>query len=234
MLAAVEKRIFDRRYPWHEIDREKALENTLVLDRLREACLIESYFAVYTGKMLALFWYDVDATSIFTIEAFEAYTHYYGLRRYLSEVGYKPVTDPEIAALREKDLHNTYTDEIRELVNFAMTEHFARHFFTDLSEIATEPLLKTMLTDFSTQEATHSEFALELLEKRLQSNPALKDSILQHALNYTHIGAYVLPTISTAKEDNLQAILGFNKRVEQLVGQSLTDYLASSGLRTED
>src|SRR5947199_9444325 len=119
MLAAVEKRIFDRRFPWHEIDRTKALENIPVLDRVREACLIESYFALYTGKMLALFWYDVDATSIFTIEAFEAYTHYYGLLRYLIEVGYRPITAEEITALREKDLHNTYTDEIRELVNFA-------------------------------------------------------------------------------------------------------------------
>jgi hypothetical protein len=227
MLAAVEKRIFDRRFPWHEIDRTKALENIPVLDRVREACLIESYFAIYTGKMLALFWYDVDATSTFAIEAFEAYTHYYGLRRYLQEVGYRPVTDEEIAALREKDLDKVYTDEIRELVNFAMTEHFAGHFFADLAETTTEPVLKSMLRDFSAQEVTHSELALQLLEKRLSTGPGVRARILEHARDYTHIGAYVMPAVSSVKEDNLQAILAFNRRLEQLLGQSLSDYLVS-------
>ena len=226
MLAAVEKRIFDKLVPWHEIDRDKALANTLVLDRLREACLIESYFAVYTGKMLGLFWYDVDATSIFAIEAFEAYTHYYGLRRYLREVGYHPITDEEVVALRERDLDKTYTDEVRELVNFAMTEHFAHHFFADLAEMAAEPVLKRMLAHFSEQEATHSEFALELLEKRLRADPGVKARILECARDYTHIGAYVLPRVSTAREDNLRAIVAFNRRLEQLLGQSLSDYLA--------
>ena len=62
---------------------------------LREACLVESYLPVYTGKMMGLFWDDLDATTIFTIESIEAYGHYYVLRRYLETVGYMPVTDEE-------------------------------------------------------------------------------------------------------------------------------------------
>ena len=85
-LRQVQSRIFDHLFAWDQIDRKKALENKHVLELLREACLIESYFAVYTAKMMTLFYDDVSATSIFTIESFEAYTHYFILRKYFNPV----------------------------------------------------------------------------------------------------------------------------------------------------
>ena len=71
-LKEIEGEIFGKHIEWGNIDKEKALANTKILDLLREACLIESFFGVYIGHMMELFGYDVEATSMFTIEAFEA------------------------------------------------------------------------------------------------------------------------------------------------------------------
>jgi hypothetical protein len=51
----------------------------------------------------------------------------------------------------------------------------------------------------------------------------VKEKIIQHALNYRHIGSYVLPQVSPAKEDNIRIIQSFNEKVERLVGQRLSD-----------
>lgn len=227
-LRAVQGRIFDSRFPWHEIDKQRALQAPGVLDLVREACLIESYFAIYTARMMELFWYDVDATSVFSIEAFEAYSHFYILRRYLEIVGYRPIHDDEIAALRAKDRDQFSTDEIRELVNFMMTEHFAAQFFNDLADRAGEPVLQGILRRLSQEEVTHSQLAAELLAKRLAKDPAIKERILHHARHFRHIGAYVLPSVSNAKDDNLGTILSMDRRLEQLTGSHLRDALVST------
>ncbi len=224
-LEQIEKKIFDQRFPWGAIDVQKALTNIHVLELVREACLVESYFALYTGKMLELFAYDVSATSIYTIEAFEAYTHYYSLRKYLDIVNFQPITDIEIAQLREKDKDVVYTDEIRELVNFMATEHFAAHFFKDLSEIAPEPVLKQILLRMSSEEVSHARFAFDLLRTRFEKNTGIKKNILEHAKRFQHVGSYVLPTVSSVKEDNIKIIQSFNQMLEELVGESLSDYL---------
>ncbi len=228
-LKKVEAKIFDNKFAWDEIDKEKALEDKRVLDLVREACLIESYFAVYVGKMMDMFWYDIDATSIYTIEAFEAYTHYYVLRRYLDVVGYKPVSDEEIRELREKNKDVDYSDEIEELVNFMATEHFAAHFFQDLSEEAPEPVLKKILSELSKQEVSHSQFAADLLKKRLEENPEIKNQILEYAKDFQHVGAYVLPAVSRVKNDNIKIIQEFNQKIKELTGESLSNYKTRRG-----
>lgn len=227
-LHAVQGRIFDRRVRWDSIDRERALGQPDVLDLVREACLIESYFAIYTAKMMELFADDVDATSILSIEAFEAYSHFYLLRRYLDAAGYRPVTDDEVAALRRRDRGRAYTDEIRELVNFMATEHFAAHFFDGLAARAREPVLRELLGSLGREEVAHAQFAVELLAKRIRRDPAIRERILHYARNFTHVGAYVLPSVSTAGDDNLAAILGFNRRIEQLTGLRLSDVPAEA------
>ena len=224
-LKEIEKQIFDKRFEWSKIDKGKALENTHVLDLVRESCLIESYFGVYVGHMIEMFWYDLEATSMFTIEAFEAYTHYYILRKYLAVVGYKEIFDDEIIQLRENDRDRKYNDEIKELVNFMATEHFAANFFKDLSDLATEPILKKILLVLSDQEVVHSQFAFDLLSKRLKKNPEIKDKILNFAKDFQHVGAYVLPAVSKVKEDNLKIIQSFNKKVANLVGESVSENL---------
>ena len=226
-LRKIEKRIFDKYVEWNKIDRDKALENTRVLDLIREACLIESYFSLYASKMSELFMEDIDATSIFTLETFEAYTHYYVLRKYLDIVDYKPITNEELVNLRKKIREVEYGNEVKELVNFMATEHFAANFFRDLSEMTTESILKDILVKLADQEVSHSQFAFDLLSIRLKKNPEIKDKILHYARGFQHVGAYVLPTVSKAKEDNLEVIKSFNNKVSDLVGESITDFLAN-------
>lgn len=227
-LNRVQGRIFDNQFEWDKIDKKAALSNTKVLELLREACLIESYFGTYTAKMTTLFWDDVDATSIFTIEAFEAFTHYFILRKYLDIVDYKPITDKEIVTLRKKDINVEYKDPIRELTNFMATELFAAHYFSDLSKLTIEPILKKILTRFASQEETHSDFAFDLLKVRLEANPKIKSRILKHATNYRHIGAYVLPSVSRVEEDNVEIISRLNQKIELLTGDSLSDKLVNA------
>ncbi len=225
-LEELESKIFDKRFSWSDIDKEKALSDTSVLDLVREACLIESYFAVYTGKMLQLFWYDVRATSMYTIEAFEAYTHFYTLERYLRTVGYRPVSEKEIAELREKDLAKVYDNEAKELVNFMATEHFATHFFSALAKRSTEPVLTKILERMSAEEVIHSRFAFDLLTERQKAGKITVEEILTYAKNFRHVGAYVLPKVSNVEDDNVKIINSFAKMIEELTGTALTEFMA--------
>jgi len=222
-LEIVHNKIFDRRANWNAINKELALKNRRVLELLREAALVESYLPIYTGKMNELFYDDLEATAIFTIESFEAYGHYYMLRRYLDIVGFNPINDSEVLELREKVKKEEFKDQIKELVNFMGTEHFAAQFFTDLSNINKEPVLNGLLPKFAAEEVSHSQFAFDLLKKRLNKNKELGDVIFQHALNYKHIGEYIIPTVSPAKEDNIKTIQSFNEKVEKLIGKRLSD-----------
>ena len=229
-LEQANSKFFDERFPWAEIQRERALSDTGVLDLLREACLIESYFPVYTAKMVELFWDDVAATSIFTIEAIEAYGHYFSLRRYLDLVGYRPVTDKEVIALRDQDRQAVHHDKVKELVNFMGTEHFAAEFFRDLAAMTTEPVLQGMLPRFAAEEVLHSEFAFDLLHRMLQADPGVKARILTQAADFQHVGSYVMPVVRPAKDDNLDVIRSFDMKVGRLVGTRLSDSLAARRL----
>ena len=175
---------------------------------------------------IELFWDNIAATSIFTIEAFEAYGHYFISRRYLEIVGYNPVTDEEVRRVRSKDKDVRYTDKVRELVNFMGTEHFAAEFFKDLIQLTEEPVLKNLLPRFWAEEVSHSQFAFDLLEEMIKADPKVKEQVLQHALHYKHLGEYVMPQVSPAKEDNIRIIQGFNEKVARLVGKSLSEALA--------
>ncbi|MBI4032544.1 hypothetical protein HY374_02465 [Candidatus Berkelbacteria bacterium] len=228
-LVEKEDQVFRKRFDWASIDVPLARSKPRVLDLVREACLIESYFGNYMGKLEASFWDDVDATCVFAVEGFEAYTHFRILARYLAHVGYKPVTDADVVALRAKDRSEAHDDPIVELVNFMATEHFAADFFRDLATESPEPILSQILERLSSEEVLHSRFALELLKKRFDADPdPVGPAILRAASRYQHIGSYVLPTVSNVKIDNVASIRGFNQQVEELVGTKLSTYLAQS------
>jgi hypothetical protein len=228
-LEKVQRKLLEEKLAWSRIDTQKALARPDLLELLREACLVESYLPVYTGKMMSLFWDDLDATTIFTIESIEAYGHYYVLRRYLDACGYKPVTDQEVVALRDRERPEVYTDQIRELVNFMGTEHFAAQFFIDMSKLIDEPVIKAILPEFAAEEVIHSQFAFDLLQARVARDPGAKAAILQHGRNFKHVGAYVRPYVPPAKDDNMRSLRAFNEKFEKLVGQPLSDYLVEAG-----
>lgn len=224
-LEVAQRKLYDDRADWAGVDRAAALDAPHALDLLREACLVESYLPVYTGKMMALFWDDLDATAVFTIEAAEAYSHYYLLRRYLETVDYQPITDAEVIALREKERAEEYTEPIRELVNFMGTEHFAAQFFSDLMDMTTEPVLRTLLPRFAEEETLHSQFAFDLLAARLANDPSLSAEVVEHARNFRHVGAYVADHVSPAGSDNVRTIQAFNHKFVRLLGKPLSEFL---------
>ena len=224
-LRAFDERQVGASIDWGAIDRDRALRPPRVLECLREACLIESYLPVFTSRMCKLFWDDVDATSVFTIEAFEAYGHYVVLRRYLDVVGRQPVTDEDVVRVRAKDREHVYSDKIGELVNFMATEHFAAAFFTRLSEMTEEPVLKGFLPRLAREEVRHAQFAFDLLQARIDRDPHVGDRVLACARHFTHVGAYVLPRVSAAGDDNLESIARFNEMIGRLVGRRLSDAL---------
>ncbi len=147
------------------------------------------------------------------------------LRRYLETIGYKPVSDEEVLELRERERSVVYTDQLRELVNFMGTEHFAAQFFMDMSQLLDEPVLATILPEFAAEEVVHSQFAFDLLQARVRKDPCAKGEILEHARNFKHVGAYVRPYVPPAKGDNVRSILAFNAKFEKLLGQPLSDFL---------
>ncbi|MEJ7653052.1 MAG: hypothetical protein WKH64_06785 [Chloroflexia bacterium] len=55
----------------------------------------------------------------------------------------------------------------------------------------------------------------------------MRERILHQARNYRHIGAYVLGEVSNASENNLVAVLGFTRLIEELTGERLSDALAA-------
>jgi rubrerythrin len=224
-LRAVQRKLFDSKLDWAAIDVNQALSRPDLLELLREACLVESYLPVYTGKMMSLFWDDLDATTIFTVEAIEAYGHYYVLRRYLQTVGFRPISDTEVIELRERERQEVYSDQIRELVNFMGTEHFAAQFFTDMAKLIEEPVIRAVLPEFAAEELIHSQFAFDLLAARIARDPAARERVAAHARDFKHVGAYVRPYVPPAKDDNLRAIRAFNEKFESLLGQPLSDYL---------
>ena len=143
--------------------------------------------------MFKIFKHDIDAISILTFEAFEAYSHFYLLRKYLQVIDYKPIGDEEILELRKKDKRK-YDDEIIELVNFMATEHFAAEFFMELSNMSNEPVLKKLLFNLSKEEVVHSQCAFDLLAKRLNSLSQIKAiqviySSLQPKANLSYLSA---------------------------------------------
>ena len=210
---------------WRATDRELALRTPRVLECLREACLIESYLPVFTSRMCELFWDDVDATSVFTIEAFEAYGHYTVLRRYLDVVGHATVSDADVVRVRARDREHVYADKTGELVNFMATEHFAAAFFADLASMTEEPVARSFLPRLAGEEVRHAQFAFDLLKVRIDQKPGLKDVVLDQAMHFTHVGAYVLPRVTPASDDNLEAIARFNEMVGRLVGRRMSDAL---------
>jgi hypothetical protein len=225
LLHDFEKHMFDKRYDWAAIDKAKANETPEILDLLREACLVESVLPAYIAKMMELFWDDMDASTIFTVEGFEAYTHYYTLRRYLDEVDYKPITDEEVIGLRRQERESVYDNPARELVNFMATEHFAAAFFKDVEKYIQEPILKSMMPRFVDEEVRHSQFAADLLAGMLAKDPSLRPRIIEAVKNSQHIGSYFLPKIHPITNNNMATLVSFNRRIEELLGESLSDVL---------
>jgi hypothetical protein len=222
--AELQRWILEADVAWNDIDPKIALSQTPLLDQVRDSALIESYFPIYTTRLIRALWDQIDATSVFSIQLYESYKHFYVLNRYLEVVGYRPITDKELITVRERNLDREITDPIAELARYMISEHFAAYFFLRLSHQSREPVLKKIAEFIAKDEFRHTQFAFDLLLPRVRDDEAARERVLSAGLNFRHVGSDVVAAVPIAEKNDLQAILTLDKKLRRLCGVSLKEF----------
>lgn len=222
--AELQRWILDADVAWSRIDAALALTQPELLDEVRDSALIESYFPVYTTKLVRALWDQVDATAVFSVQLYESYKHFYVLNRYLELVAYRPITEAELVEIRRRNLDGEVTDAVNELARYMISEHFAAYFFMRLSRQVKEPVLSQIAAFIAKDEFRHTQFAFDLLEPRVRDNPSNRERVLEAGMKFRHVGADVVPRVPIAEKNDLPAILTLNKKFHRLCGVSLSDY----------
>ncbi len=206
---------------WDEIDVDLARTQTDILGRLRNSALIESFFPILTPRVLDVLWDDPTATAIFSVQLYESYKHFHVFNLYLEKIGWYPLTDDDLIAVRRRNLGLKYTSATRVLTQYFMSEHFAAHSFFKDSRASQEPVLKHILHLVAQDEVRHSQFGYELLARRVKSDPAEKAIALDAARNFTHFGALVVDEVPVAAKNDFTAIIGINQRLVRICGEGI-------------
>lgn len=214
--------ILDTDIAWDAIDPALALSQPDLLDRVRDSALIESFFPIFTPRALDLLWDNVAATAIYSIQLYESYKHFHVFAQYLDAVGYRPIGDAELVALRRRNLGLKYDQPARLLTRYMMSEHFAAHNFFKDSRRAAEPVLRHILQLVAKDEVRHCQFGFELLADHLQRHPKHASEVLDEAAHFKHIGELVLPTVPVAEKNDFSAILAVNRKIERLTGRRIS------------
>jgi hypothetical protein len=219
--AEAHRWILDTDIDWDAVDPALALQQPELLDRVRDSALIESYFPLFTPKALALLWDDVNATAVFSIQLYESYKHFHVFNQYLERVGYRPIDEGEIVAIRRRNEHLRYADGTELLTRYLMSEHFAAyHFFKDARQ-AREPVLAHILQLVGRDEVRHAQFAFDLLELRIKRDPGAADKIHRAARQFRHIGLEVVTEMPISQKNDFMAILTLNQKLQRLTGRGL-------------
>jgi predicted nucleic acid-binding protein len=221
--AELQRLILEVDVAWNQIDRDKALSQPELLDQMHDSALIESYFPLYTTNLLRAMWDQVDVTSVFSIQLYESYKHFYVLNRYLSSVDYRPVSDAELVAVREKNRDTVVTDPIAELARYMISEHFAAYYFLRASRQAKEPVLARINAFIAKDEFRHTQFAFDLLEPRVRSDADARRRCLDAGLHFRHVGSDVVHVPISEKND-IQAILTLDQKMHRLCGTGLSEF----------
>jgi hypothetical protein len=214
---------------WNQIDRDRALSQPDLLDQMHDSALIESYFPIYTSNLMRSMWDQLDVTSVFSVQLYESYKHFYVLNRYLSLVDYHPISNEEVIAIRERNLGNLIADPIAELTRYMISEHFAAYFFLRASRQAKEPVLAQINAFIAKDEFRHTQFAFDLLEPRVRNDSHTRDRCLQAGLNFRHIGTDVVASTPISEKNDLQAILTLDQKMHRLCGIRLSGF-AKAGM----
>jgi hypothetical protein len=209
---------------WNSINRDLALSQPELLEQVRESALIESYFPLYTTNLIRACWDQIDLTSVFSVQLYESYKHFYALNRYLEIVGYRPLADGDLIEVRARNVAQRVEDPIRELARYMISEHFAAYFFLRLSRQAKEPVLQQITACIAKDEFRHTQFAYDLLEPRIRNNEETRLHVLEAGVNFKHVGADVVPNVPVALKNDIQAILTLDKKMHRLCGISISEY----------
>ncbi len=213
--------ILDTDIAWDAIDPALALTQPDLLDRVRASALIESFFPIFTPRALDLLWDNTTATALFSVQLYESYKHFHVFAQYLDAVGYRPISDEEIVAVRRRNLGFRYDCAARLLTRYMMSEHFAAHHFYKDSRQCAEPVLRHILQLVAKDEVRHCQFAFELLEDHLESHPDTAEAVLDEAEHFKHLGELVVPEMPVAEKNDFSAILAINRKIERLTGRKM-------------
>jgi hypothetical protein len=214
--------ILDTDIPWDDVDPDLARSQPELLDRVRDSALIESFFPIFTPRALDLLWDNVTATAIYSIQLYESYKHFHVFAQYLEAVGYRPISDDELVAVRRRNLGLRYDNPARLLTRYMMSEHFAAHNFFKDARCAAEPVLRHILQLVAKDEVRHCQFGYELLEEHLRRHPEQAGDVLDEAAHFKHIGEMVVPEVPVAQKNDFSAILAINRKVQRLTGQAIS------------
>jgi hypothetical protein len=222
--AELQRWILEADVAWERIDVPLARSRPDVLKQVRDSALIESYFPIYTTRLMRALWDQVDVTSVFSVQLYESYKHFYVLNRYLEIVDAQPIPEEELIEIRRRNLDTAIDDPIGELARYMVSEHFAAYFFLRLARQAVEPVLAQIAGYIAKDEFRHTQFAFDLLDVRLKRDGSLRDRVLQAGLNFRHVGADVVAHVPVSEKNDLAAILTLNKRLRRLCGVSLSEF----------
>lgn len=222
--AELQRWILEADVAWNRVEAPLALAQPELLDQVRDSALIESYFPLYTTKLVRALWDQVDVTSVFSIQLYESYKHFYVLNRYLEVVDYRPLSDADLIEVRRRNLENRVEDGVAELARYMISEHFAAYFFLRLSRQAREPVLRQIAAYIAKDEFRHTQFAFDLLEPRVRDHAANRERVLAAGVHFRHVGADVVSRVPIAEKNDLQAILTLDKKLRRLCGLSLAEF----------
>lgn len=206
---------------WDEIDREAALSQPSLLQRVRDSALIESFFPIFTSRAMEVLWDDAAATAVFSIQLYESYKHFHVFNQYLQRVGFNPIADSELVAIRERNRCLHYADGTRLLTQYMMSEHFAAFHFMADAKHAPEPVLRHILQLVGRDELRHTQFAHDLLALRIQASPEETAKVHEAARAFRHIGLEVVSNVPVADENAFAAIVTLSRKIERLTGIGL-------------
>ena len=219
--AEMQRWILDLDIAWDAVDPAIALCQLDLLDRVRDSALIESFFPIFTCRAMDLLWDDAAATAVFSIQLYESYKHFHVFNQYLHRVGYRPIEDAEIVAIRRRNQDLRYDDGTALLTRYMMSEHFAAFHFLKDAKQAQEPVLRRILTLVGRDELRHAQFACDLIALRVQRDPREADKVHEAARAFEHIGLHVVAEVPVAEKNEFAAIVTLSQKIKRLTGREL-------------
>jgi len=219
--AEIQRWNLDTDIDWDDIDPQLALSQPALLRRVRDSALIESFFPIFTCRAMEVLWDDIAATAVFSIQLYESYKHFHVFNQYLHRVGYEPIEDEELRAIRRRNQGLRYQDGTRLLTRYMMSEHFAAFHFMKDAKIAREPVLRHILKLVGRDELRHTQFACDLLALRIQRDAAESAKVHQAARAFRHIGLEVVADVPIAEKNEFAAILTMSQKIKRLTGEGL-------------
>jgi hypothetical protein len=219
--AEMQRWNLDLDIPWDDIDPALALRETALLDRVHDSALIESFFPIFTCRAMDLLWDDAAATAVFSVQLYESYKHFHVFNQYLERIGYRPIADEEIVAIRRRNQDLRYDDGTRLLTRYMMSEHFAAFHFLKDAKQAQEPVLRRILTLVGRDELRHAQFGCDLIALRIQRDPFEADKVHEAARAFEHIGLHVVADVPIAEKNEFAAIVTLSQKIRRLTGREL-------------